>query len=263
MPLVRSAGTEIFYRSEGTGPALVLHTGAGGDHRIWELAGYVAGLAGLRLVLMDQRGRGRSGRPATIDEHRIELFAGDVAAVLDDAGVEAAGFWGYSDGALVGAAFGELFPRRLRALVGTGSFPEKDLCEYPRPGDPEEYIRTAVEHRGVVRAMEQFMEREHDRFPEAIERNVRETDPRMNALDDLAWLDWKGPISGFPRLLAPFLMLTGENEDAAHRTESGLSKLPGGKVIRLAGVGHLGAFYRSPLALTHALPFLRQHLGAG
>ncbi|HEV2449713.1 MAG TPA: alpha/beta fold hydrolase [Thermoplasmata archaeon] len=263
MPVIRSGGTEIFYRSEGKGPALVLHTGAGGDHQIWEFAGYVARLKGFRLLLMDQRGRGRSGRPSEIEEHRIERFAGDVAAVLDDAGVEQAGFWGYSAGALVGAAFGATYPARLRALVGTGSFPNQDLCESPPPPDPEEYVRTTVAHGGVVRSMERFMERENDRFPEAIERNVRETDPRMNALDHLAWLSWKGPISEFPKLRAPFLMLTGEREDVDRSTEPALERLPGGRVIRLAGVGHLGAFYRSDLALVHALPFLRQHLGAG
>jgi pimeloyl-ACP methyl ester carboxylesterase len=260
MPVVRSGGVDIFYEVQGRGPTVLLHTGAGGDHRMWGLAGYLGGLREFRVIAMDHRGRGQSGRPDRVEDHRIDLFASDVAAVLDDAGADSAALWGYSDGALVGVAFGSEFPRRLKALVGTGSLPFLDASDLPHPGDPEPYIRDTVAKGGVVESVERFAALEHDRFPDAIERNVRETDPRMYALNRLAWNAWHGPKSCLRSFPAPVLMLTGEKEDLKHQTESSVSWLPKGRVVRLAGVGHLGAFYRSELALPHALPFLREAL---
>ena len=118
MATVTSDGVKIHYEVRGNGPAILFHTGAGGDSRIWEYAGYVDGLPGFTKILMDQRGRGRSGRPDTPESHRMEHFVADIGAVLDDAGLESAAFWGYSNGVYPGLAFGVAHPTRLRALVG-------------------------------------------------------------------------------------------------------------------------------------------------
>jgi pimeloyl-ACP methyl ester carboxylesterase len=72
---VTNDGVKIHYESEGEGPAILMHTGAGGDSRIWRDAGYVRGLVGFRKILMDQRGRGLSDRPNTIESHSIERRA--------------------------------------------------------------------------------------------------------------------------------------------------------------------------------------------
>src|SRR5215471_15346763 len=106
MPVVENQGVEIFYEVHGEGPALLLHTGAGGDSRMWQLAGYVDAMPGFRKILMDQRGRGRSSRPTGVEAHRMDLCQSDVARVLDHAGEEKAAFWGYSNGIFVGLAFG-------------------------------------------------------------------------------------------------------------------------------------------------------------
>ncbi len=36
MAYVESEGVRIYYEARGKGPALVFHTGAGGDSRMWE-----------------------------------------------------------------------------------------------------------------------------------------------------------------------------------------------------------------------------------
>jgi len=140
MPFVSSNGVRICYESEGVGPAVVFQTGAGGDLRIWRYAGYPDGLSGFRRILMDQRGRGRSDRPDTIESHRMERHVEDVGAVLDDAGVERCAFWGYSNEILVGLAFGVAHPSRLVALVGTGGLPFQNVSELP-PTDLSELVK--------------------------------------------------------------------------------------------------------------------------
>ncbi len=254
-------GFKIYYEIEGSGPAITLHTGAGGDLGMWKDAGYIAGLTGFRKILIDQRGRGKSDRPSTVESHRLENYVSDILSVLDDAGVESTAFWGYSDGAIVGVDFATSNPKRIRAFVGTGSLPYLNLSDLPKPANKEAEIRRIVEAGGVRASLSTFMEREKDRFPDAIHKNVLETDPKMNALDDIAWLDWRGPLDVYSILRAPTLMIAGELEDSKHQTEKSIALIPNGKLIRLPKMGHLSAFYRSDVVLPHVLPFLRDALG--
>jgi non-heme chloroperoxidase len=64
MPYTRRAGVRLHYQDAGSGPAVLLHTGGGGDGRMWELAGYTAALAGYRTLVLDHRGHGGSDCPA-------------------------------------------------------------------------------------------------------------------------------------------------------------------------------------------------------
>ena len=255
---VNNEGVKIHYEVEGSGPAIVFHTGAGGDYRIWKEAGYVAGLQGFRKILIDQRGRGLSDRPSTLESHRMEYFVSDVCAVLDDVGEKSVAFWGYSNGALVGIAFGSAHPTRLKALIGIGSLPYQNFTDLPRPVDPKAEIERIVSAGGVKADVTLHMERTKDRFPEAIETNVLEGDPLMYALDDLAWNEWRGPLEAYPTMHVPVLMIAGELEDSKRQTEKSIAKLPSGRLLRIPGIGHLSAFYRSDLVLPHVLPFLKQ-----
>jgi pimeloyl-ACP methyl ester carboxylesterase len=260
MAIVTSGGVDIHYETEGVGPAVVLHTGAGGDLNIWRYAGYVAGLDGFRTILIDQRGRGESGRPPTVDAHRMEHYVEDVVAVLDDAGVKSAAFWGYSNGVLVGIAFGGTHPTRLTALLGTGGLRYRNLSELP-PIDQKAEIEQDVAQGGVRHELDARMAAENDRFPEPIDRNVRKGDPLMHALTGVAWLRWKGPRAVLEHFPTSLLMLTGEKEDPGGETERTVAAMPNARIVRIPGVGHLGAFYRSDLTLPYALPYLREHAG--
>ncbi len=263
MPNIKSAGVEIHYEVRGEGPAILFHTGAGGDCRMWELAGYVDALPGFRKILMDQRGRGRSGRPRDVEAHRMEHCVSDVAAVLDDAGEESAAFWGYSNGIFVGLAFGAAHPGRLRALLGIGTLPDYDICDLPPIEDPQALIQECVAKGGVSQDVDAFMKQDGERFPDAIDRNVRESDPVMYALGRIARRSWKGPKSLYATFAPPALVLTGEKETDEGKTEESIRAMPLGRVVRIAGAGHLASFHRSDLTIGHALPFLRRHLGVG
>jgi pimeloyl-ACP methyl ester carboxylesterase len=220
----------------------------------------VAALADYRLILIDQRGRGGSSRPSRVEDHTMGCYVSDVTAVLDDVGVDKAGFWGYSNGTLVGLAFGATHPKRLQALLGTGGVSYGDLTDLPRVVDRKAFVEEEVAVGGVRASVDRFMRAEDDRFPDAIDRNVRETDPLMGALRKIAWREWAGPKSLLPAFASPVLFMVGSKEDAEHETEQAAGALPAGRVVRLPGVGHLGAFYRSEVALPVALPFLRDHV---
>lgn len=113
-------GTTISYDAAGEGPAVVLLHGSALSRAIWRGLGYVRALEGFRVVRIDQRGHGRSGKPREPDEYAMDLLAGDVLAVMDAESVSAASIVGYSFGSRVGFSLASGSPGRVDKLVTLG-----------------------------------------------------------------------------------------------------------------------------------------------
>src|SRR6476659_7736179 len=100
MPYATNNGFRIYYEREGRGPALVLHAGLTQSLCNWrDYGGYVDALTGDDdLILMDPLGHGGSDKPHDPAAYAYANRVADVLAVLDDAEVARAIFWGYSLG---------------------------------------------------------------------------------------------------------------------------------------------------------------------
>jgi pimeloyl-ACP methyl ester carboxylesterase len=145
MPCAMNDGVRISYQRVGSGPPLVFHHGFSGSRQTWHEHGYVDALKDdFALILLDARGHGASDKPhdpaAYTDEQRVR----DVLAVLDDAGIERAIFWGYSMGGHVGYAIARYAPARLRALIIGGMHP------YPRDAAPIRRRAEALRTGGMI-----------------------------------------------------------------------------------------------------------------
>lgn len=254
--LVRNGGVDLHVETEGSGPPVILQTGAGGDLRMWRQAGYVAGLAGFRVILLDHRGHGRSARPREREAHTLDTYVEDIVAVADALDLERFSFLGYSDGASFGCAVAARHPERVRALAGIGAVGTPE-------GWREERLATAAAIREhgmdpVVKGLGLDRPGPLDWFAEG----MRSTDPEMFALEVEAW-DGLGPWGVYPLIQAPTLILVGEEEEgpgglaAAHAAEA-VRHLPRGRSVVLPGLDHLSVFVRSDLTLPQLLPFLRE-----
>src|SRR5690606_26148284 len=97
---VRNDSVEIMYRVEGDGAPLVLLHGFTDNSESWQEYGFVAPLidAGRKLVMIDARGHGRSGRPNDPAAYAPYARAADVVAVLDALRLPRADVLGYSMG---------------------------------------------------------------------------------------------------------------------------------------------------------------------
>ena len=118
-------GIEIYYQTWPGGPAkppVLLHHGyIASGHTNWVLPGVVDALqaAGRRVITIDARGHGRSGKPHDPALYGEQRMAEDVVTLLDLLGEPVADLVGYSMGAVV-ALLTATRDRRIRRLVVGG-----------------------------------------------------------------------------------------------------------------------------------------------
>ena len=256
MPYASRAGVRLYYADAGSGPVVLLHTGGGGDGRMWDLAGYVTALAGYRLLLLDHRGHGRSDCPAEVAAHRLGEYVADVIAVLDHAGADRAALVGYSAGAEVAYAVAARHPGRVAAVAGIGAVgaPAEDA------GDVAAWC-AAIRAEGMRAAMERMAAQEPQPPPDWLIDNLAGTDAEMFALLIEAWAGEPGSWAQFPAIQAPALVICGEHEepDAARHARLAARTLPHGSATVLPGLHHLQAFWRTDLSCAPLAGFLREH----
>ena len=120
MSIALSGEVRIAYEVIGDGEPLVLVHGLGYDRRGW---GPMPGLLArdFRVVLFDNRGVGESDVPE--GPYAVPQMAADVAAVLDDAGIETTNVFGVSLGGFVAQEFALAYPDRVRKLVLASTAP--------------------------------------------------------------------------------------------------------------------------------------------
>ena len=122
MPEVSSGGVPIRWEEVGspTGqPVLLVHGFASNGAQNWLRSGWENPLseAGIRAIVVDLRGHGRSGRPAGREHYGSDLFVADLVAAIDAAGGEQVGYLGYSLGARLGWDLAIAHPDRIGRLV--------------------------------------------------------------------------------------------------------------------------------------------------
>lgn len=107
-------GVKIAWRSYGQGEPVVLVMGFMGSGHAWfRLLPHVA--AARRAIVLDNRGTGDSDRPLGL--WSMDDLAGDVLAVLDDAGLDRAHVIGASMGGMIVQHLALDHPERVRSLT--------------------------------------------------------------------------------------------------------------------------------------------------
>ncbi len=124
-----SDGVRIAYESVGTGPPILLIHGFASDRgQNWRDTGWYETLAGAgrRVVAMDCRGHGESGKPHDPAMYGHGIMAADAVAVMDAAGLKAPDVMGYSMGGHIGlsliAGHGARVGRLILGGVGESYF---------------------------------------------------------------------------------------------------------------------------------------------
>ena len=105
---------EMYYEDIGEGPPLVLIHGMGGDSSEWSLLTPELSKE-VRCIAVDLRGHGKSEKPD--QPYTQDMFADDVAALLDALGVDKAYICGLSMGGFVALKMALNHPKKVRGLI--------------------------------------------------------------------------------------------------------------------------------------------------
>jgi 3-oxoadipate enol-lactonase len=110
-------GIRMWHRVTGDpeGPAVVQIHGAGFGHYNLDPVTPIVGAAGFRVVDYDQRGYGASDKPE--QPYDMEVWADDVAGLMDALGLERAHVHGTSMGGMVALTFAGKYPERTTSVV--------------------------------------------------------------------------------------------------------------------------------------------------
>lgn len=223
-------GISIAYQDLGRGEPLVLLHGVTENSESWHEAGYVDQLLrrGRRLILIDCRGHGRSGKPHNPIAYSGLRRAADVVAVLDSAGVQHAALMGHSMGGVVALAVALYHPDRVSALIVNGAHPyAEDLTS----------LRAALKNdfETWLASLTQLA----PDLSQAASRRIRANDltaVRASLAKDR--LDFSAAFAG---LGIPVLAISGTLDPRCEPVRN-FAELAGGEFLPLAGKNHVTAF---------------------
>src|SRR6185503_11229389 len=119
-----SGGVQIHFVDKGRGvPVVLIHGFTGSYARHWEAPGVLGALerAGYRVIAMDCRGHGQSGKPHDASQYGVEMVH-DVVRLLDHLHIDRAHIVGYSMGGAIANQLLARYPGRVRTatLLGAG-----------------------------------------------------------------------------------------------------------------------------------------------
>jgi len=263
MPSARHGHLDIYYELTGAGPPVVLLHSFLCSSTMW--AGQVETLAREHVVInVDARGHGRSS-PAHTPFSLYDLV-GDVAAVLDDAGIERCVWAGLSMGGMTALRAALRVPDRVTGLILLDTTAGRDSAltrlKYAllgaaarvaglRPLAPQaarEMFGVTARHRQAA-----LVEQWKESFVQIDVVSALQTLEALIHRDDL--------VPHLPRITVPAAVLVGGEDSALPpRVARQLAKgLPIATYEEIPETGHLSALER-PEALTEAmLRFLRAH----
>ena len=120
MPQFANDNVEIAFLDQGEGaPIVLVHGFASNKEANWVAPGWLPTLlgAGYRVIALDNRGHGASGKPHDPAAYHLDLMAEDVRALLDHLRLPRVDVMGYSMGARIAAVLALAHPDRVRSVV--------------------------------------------------------------------------------------------------------------------------------------------------
>ncbi|WKU43085.1 alpha/beta hydrolase [Streptomyces sp. VNUA116] len=214
-------------------PPVVLVHGMGPD----SLADYyftiAAGIAaaGHGVVMYDQRGHGRSERPAT--GYRLEDFSADLRNLLDALGIHRpAVLVGNSFGGAVAIDFAVRHPHRVDRILLIESAPPVGDWPQRMSGFLSHCAETLCDAQAADR-----MEQEHGRFVARLARRTRPLLDETTLIEDIAAGRIPGE-DGLRSLAVPVLALYGADSALAASAPALERLLPDCRTVIVPGQGH-------------------------
>jgi pimeloyl-ACP methyl ester carboxylesterase len=268
MPVVQANGIDVYYEVQGDGEPLILIPYLAADQACYafQVADYAKEFT---CFTVDLRGAGLSGKPE--GEYSTQLLADDVAAFMQEVGLDSAHVTGLSLGAAAGMHLAARHPARVRSLSLHSAWDATDP-----------FLRTVVEGwRIMARGLDSVTDMVITGiFPWCFTPELYAARPEyIDSLADFvrsrpmppvdAFLQQSGAVLGHDAravlgsIQAPTLVSFGEHDACTSTRFAGplTEGIGGAELIVFAGAAHAPIYEVTEEFNQRTLEFLRRHSG--
>ncbi|MDP6668147.1 MAG: hypothetical protein QF357_12260, partial [Dehalococcoidia bacterium] len=179
--------------------------------------------------------------------YRSSCFASDVVAVLDDAGIDRAHFFGHSMGAFIGYSVAKHAPFRLLSLALGGADPYE-----PDPSTVDS-LKTSLEHGLAVAIAE--VEAQHGPVPPRMKATALANN--LHALRAALQSPREDYLPGLRIFTGSCLLYAGFMDPAYSGIQKLAEEMPGATFLSLPRLDHWSSFVSTSDILPYIRAFLR------
>jgi 3-oxoadipate enol-lactonase len=266
-------GVRLWHRITGTGEPVVQIHGAGFGHFNLDPVTPKIAEAGFRVIDYDQRGYGASDRPH--QHYDMEVWADDLAGLLDALDVESAHVHGTSMGGMVALTFAGKYPDRTRSVIIncaaaklglTGRLIFKnwiDIARLDPAGPGSRILAELISWQAVAK---DFLEANPD-VVDHVQQILRDSNDlevycaACQAMNDMDLTPWLGKVT------APALVLGGDadimtpwDQGPGGVGQQGIYEgIAGAEKYVIPGAGHSTIFDATEEHASAVIDFLRRH----
>ena len=260
MPYAKNSDVNIYYEVIGEGPPLVLAHALTGSLKSWVRDGYTDALKNdFRLILFDERNRGKTDKLHEVSSLGSSIIADDVLVILDELNIEKAHYFGYSMGARVGFWLATHHEERFYSFILGGMTP------YYIPEAASNTFTQRIEGLKLqITDPDAFLLRQERRLGRPLEEDEKksflDTDAGNTILLLTSFLEncpslTDSELSG---ISTPCLVFCGELDEGPFHpgAKESANHIPGADFISFPNIGHYQLGASSDLVLPHVKEFL-------
>jgi pimeloyl-ACP methyl ester carboxylesterase len=229
-----SNGVQIYFEEHGQGEPVVLVHGfaSRADHNWGAMNWFTTLAAHYRVVALDCRGHGKSGKPHDSAAYGGETMGEDVIRLMDHLGIKRTLIMGYSMGGRIVTGLLMLHPERLRAAVlgGIGA------ATATAPSFNRKPIVDALLAENISTVKEQRA-REFRQFAEATGNDLKALAAVMASNRE----DFSAEQIAAQKIRVPVMIVIGTKDLLVGNPKLLHDSIPGSKLVMLEGHDHLSA----------------------
>jgi len=235
-------GAELYYEKQGSGPALFLVPGLGGDGRFWDANARELSRR-FTVIVHDHRGTARSTHARI--KYSVEQMADDALQLIDELGFAKVHWCGHSTGGAMGQVLAISQPDRIDRLVLSATWAKSDAffrrlfevrAQVLRELGPAAYLKSSA----LALNMPSWV-RDHDADLAATEAKAKEIIPHpeivLSRIDAIVAHDRRDQLQ---KLRAPTLAICARDDMVTplYFTEELVRLIPHARAYILPDGGH-------------------------
>ena len=265
MPKVTVNDVQLYHEVHGQGEPLVLIMGLGASTHGWDMQ-IPTFSREFQVVAFDNRGSGRSDKPAT--PYSMRLFADDTAGLMDTLGIASTHVYGQSMGGLIAQELAFSYPQRVRTLVlgSTSCGGQQAMPALPEHVTLMAYLNTVSAEEAAEKGLplmysEEFIARKHQ---ELIARALAEAElrPPLDAfVRQVHAAVHHEAYDRLPQIRCPTLIISGSDDKIVPAENSRIlaERIPDAELVVLPKAGHGYLVECAEESNAIVLGFLRGH----